>query len=496
MKTLPRFTYNGLTVVLSNPSRNDKIKLLDGWAGSLFANEALDGLNINGCMICTADEPKDLLAGTKGLLLLGERAMKEWTTDGYDQYSLNEQRGCPLQNKWNIPCIASYLPQDCVDMKDWESVHNPLAKEEHNEKEDETEKRKGKTARSNYRFWLIQDTKKICKRIRVGSSERDIIQVSTIIYPSSEEIIKTLREVKNEEIYLDIETDEHLHITCIGLGIDNVIFVIPFLRYNYESGYANLAQILQALSICFRDNIIVGHNSAAFDLLVLAGKYKVHVGHRNVDTMLAWHRMYPEVEKSLGHVMSALTWEPYHKDEFVRASSAQQERKLWEYNAKDVYGTMLIWKAMKQCATSIPGLRESIEQSNRLIRPSLITTLQGIRFDQAKREAMMTENDKLCNAYTRLIKLALGPELYKIIQNKSDANMAGSPKQCVKYFHDIMGYKVVGKTPKKEPSLAADNMYKLKLRYPDNFIIDLILAYRERAKETGSLKFNEWKGLL
>lgn len=74
--------------------------------------------------------------------------------------------------------------------------------------------------------------------------------------------------------------------------------------------------------------------------------------------------------------------------------------------------------------------------------------------------------------------------------------MPGSNKQCCTYFHDMLGYPVIsrGKETKKgtrNASLAKQNMYKLRLRF-DNPVIDFCLAYRELAKESGSLKFNPW----
>lgn len=480
---------------MSNPARNDTVKLLSGWEGALFNDECLNPhkLSINNIDLRTSDTiSSGLLPDTRGLLLLGERAMKEWTI-GYGDYTINEQRGCPLNNKWNLPCIASYLPIDCVDMRDHESRLNPLAQIETNEKEDDTEKRKGKTARSNYRFWLLQDVCKLVKGIRSNGLDKRC-RPEIKIYPASEEIIQILRQTKDQEIFIDIETNEQLQITCIGIGIADTIYVVPITRFDYTPAYSNLAQILQAIAISFQRNTVVGHNSASFDLLVLAWKYRIAAGPRNYDTMLAWHRCYPEAERSLGHIMSALTWEPYHKDSGIFApKNPTQEHQLWEYNAKDVYGTMLIYAGIERLAAPIPGLRESIAQSNRLIRPSLINTLQGMRFDPNLRDAMIKENDRLCNQYVRFIKLALGPELYKQIQGRSDSNLPASSKQCRRYFHELMGYKSAGKSKKTGlESLDADALFKLKQKYPENFVMDLVLSYREKAKESGSLKFKEW----
>jgi hypothetical protein len=42
---------------------------------------------------------------------------------------------------------------------------------------------------------------------------------------------------------------------------------------------------------------------------------------------------------------------------------------------------------------------------------------------------------------------------------------------------------------KRKPSLSKKAIYKLRLKF-DNPVIDFIIAYRQLAKETSSLKFN------
>jgi hypothetical protein len=506
MRQKPKFTYCGLTIVLSQPSRFDlkEGKLLSGAAGAFLNQECLAPVcNVWQCDIRTSDTLNEgLLAGTKTILLLGHRAMLEWSS-GYSDYSLGEQRGCPLDNKFNLPMIASWSPQDCMDIKDYESQFNEEVQdyEEENQKEDEEDsKHKGGTARGNYRFWLITDTKKICRRLYGSLLGRDRLEESKEAgdrirtYPPSQEVISILTQTKLDNLYVDIETDSLFQINCIGFCFEeSPVFVVPICRYNYTPAYDNLGQILQSFAIAFRDNTVICHN-ALFDLLILAWKYHIPIGPQNYDTMLAWHRCYPEAEKSLGHVMSALTWEPYHKDEGSFApQNPNAERKLWEYNAKDVIGTRLIRQAIDKYAKTQPGLVDSIAQSNECIRPYLINTLTGIKYSKEKLEAMVNENDRLCMQYTRIIKILLGEKLYDKIYGKSKAmSLAASPKQCCKYFHEIMGYAVVGKTGEGAPSLKADLMYRLKMKQPENVVIDLILAYRERAKEAGSLKFNPW----
>ena len=78
--------------------------------------------------------------------------------------------------------------------------------------------------------------------------------------------------------------------------------------------------------------------------------------------------------------------------------------------------------------------------------------------------------------------------------------MPGSNLQCVRYFHEMLGYPVVakGKETKdgtKNPSLGKKAMYKLRLKH-DNPVIDICLAYRELQRESGSLNFLPWENKI
>jgi hypothetical protein len=103
--------------------------------------------------------------------------------------------------------------------------------------------------------------------------------------------------------------------------------------------------------------------------------------------------------------------------------------------------------------------------------------------------------------YMRMIKILIGPvgmqEVQSCIKGKPGAFPA-SNKQCVNYFHNILGYPVVHRSkPDKEgqrnPSLAKQAMFKLRL-IRDNPVIDLINLYRGVKLETSTpLGFIPWK---
>ena len=76
----PKFDYIGLTVILSNPNRFEKKKLLEGTGAFFFMEECLrPETNIFCCDVRLIDDKRKLLPNTKVILLLGQRAFSIWT---------------------------------------------------------------------------------------------------------------------------------------------------------------------------------------------------------------------------------------------------------------------------------------------------------------------------------------------------------------------------------------------------------------------------------
>lgn len=509
IKNPPKRPYNGLTIILSNPSRFDTakdekgyVKLISSSAGYFFETKCLAPLSIDryACDIRVKEDTSELLPNTKAILLLGEEAMWHCCTSTKDN-TLGELRGSPLAYK-GVVAIASFLPQDCVDVSNWEKKLNPLLSGDNDDSENTDEnsslgekRRHGKTNRKNYSFWLKKD----CAKIGILLDNNGVIpsepQPYYHIYPAAEEIVQLLTTTKNETLYFDCETDSNLNFTCFSFsfGLSHV-YVVPIVRHDYSHAYSRLAQIFRALSISIRDNTLVAHNGSSFDFFVLAFKYHISIGKSVYDTMIAQHRCFPEVEKSLGHCTSLWTWQPFHKDEGnFSYGTREQAESLWKYCGKDTYTMILIKEAIDKYEKTIPGLSESIRQAMESIRPYLITSLLGINYDRNILLSIIAENDRLMQQYIRMAELLIGKEFIRKIKGNSKKPMLNSNTQCVKYFHDLLGYPVVAVSKKTgKPSLAKKNLFKLKLKN-NNPIIDIAIAYRETQKETGALNFTPWK---
>lgn len=498
-------SYQGLTIIMSNPSRLDTQRLLSANGGQMFDTHCLrPEFNSMQCDIRLMEETEPLLPDTKCILILGESAMHKFLPETINN-SLNEMRGSLFYYK-GIPTICSYNPQEAVDLKNYEQTHNILSKDYttddsvSSDDEDEGDvKRLGRTKRANYAFWLKRDVWK-CKQILSGKFNTNMYDRRTVykIYPSAEEVIQILSNTKGKFLYFDIETDyEQQNLQCFAFSFDGqTIYSVPVLDYNYSWSYTSIHFIMRALAIAFRDNMVVAHNGASFDFFVLANKYHISI-RDSYDTMIAMHRCFPDIEKSLGHCTSYWTWEKFHKDEDSVAYRTQNQMiDRLKYCGKDVFTMYLIHQAIIKYAQTIPGLQKSIDDAMACIKPYLISTLQGIRCDEPKINAKVNENDRLMTQYNRMIELLIGEEGIKdcrsIIKGKASM-IAGSNTQCCEYFHNLLGYPVVLHSPKTgKPSLGKKALYKLALKH-DNPVITLICAYRATAKETSRLRFTPWK---
>jgi hypothetical protein len=507
LRSKPSFKYCGLSVILSNPSRFDKTRLLSAGGGHCFGEFCLrPEFNILQCDIRQLEETEPFLEGTKCILVLGEHAMHTLLPETHGN-TLNEMRGSLFYYN-GIPAIPSYLPQDCADIKSYEAQNNPLSKDFQVDVEDdeasesvESIKRYSRTHRKNFAFWLRADTRKAKYILQNGPPKPEYPEPIYVTYPTAELTCNILKGVKGSFLYFDIETDwEEQNIQCFSFSFDgHTIYNIPILDYNYKFAYESIYiyKIFQALAIAIRDNILVAHNGACFDFFLLCWKYRIPI-YNVYDTMVAMHRCYPDIEKSLGHGVSLFTWEHFHKDEDSQGYyTKQQMMDRMKYCGKDVYTMFLVHMGIVKLQKQVVGLEHSINTANASIMPYLINTLTGIRVNQEKLKEIQNENDRLMTQYLRICDILIGPEGKKEIKERMSSKPKGFPNsstQCCIYFHDLLGYPVVARSPQTgKPSLGKKAIFSLALRH-DNPVLKVVTQFRILSKEYSSLKFNPWKG--
>lgn len=485
----PKFGYSGLTIILGQASRHDRTTLLEGVAGWFFNKECLEPhTNIYCSDVRLADDPSPILPNTKVILLLGAKAFAKYTNS---MLTLDEGRGSPFYYK-DIVCIPSFSAQDAVDLKDYEGAFHEAEDEMDTEELDAGEifasKGRGRTARSNYRFWLKADAKKAIKILENdGKIPRLYASDPTyIIDPPLDFICRRLGASRNTEFYFDMETDfTSMDMRCFACSFGDdpfTIYSIPTLTTDYKPYYGKEQSLLHRyLSNAIMGNTIVAHNGSQFDFFVLAYKYRMAI-NRCYDTLLAQHKIFPTIEKSLGHCISYHTFEPFHKNEgahgYMNHSQAEQ---LYKYCGKDVFTMYLVKQGQDKMASLDEGLVRSIKQSNDAVKPYLTTTILGMHYNEQKRADWVTLNDRLMTQYLKVMDKLMGGEVPALISNK----------KCTSYFHEMLGYPIVKRTKTGGSSLSEDALYKFALKV-NNPVIKFLIRYRQTQKQSGTLAFNPW----
>jgi hypothetical protein len=492
LRQLPKFTYNGLTVILSQPSRFDFDGLLSGTAGHYFDECLRPDTNIQSCDIRLADDKTPLFPGTKVLLLLGHKAHATYCDLGT---TLEENRGNPFFYR-NIPCISTFTPQDAMDMKDYEGKFNTYITEDNDEEDSGLAEifesnGKGRTKRGNYRFWVREDTRKAV-RILMNDGKLPKLyeqQPNYHICPPVEVVLNFLRNAQSDVLFFDKETDFiSLDMRCFAiskLSDPYNVYVVPWLDIFYKPyyGYANQCRIYRALFKCInaQDNTLVAHNGKEFDFFVLAYKLRIPI-NKAYDTLIAQQRIYPKIEKSLGHCITLATYEPYHKNEgnhgYYNIDQAQQ---LYLYCGKDVFTMYLVYLWQQALMAQDAGLKASIDLAQASIRPYLTSSLLGMHYSEDERKAKLLYNDRMMMHMIRIMRVLMGPGVADLISSKKAAN----------YFHDMLGYPIVARTKTNAACLNEENLYKLALKV-ENPVIQFLVKYRQIKKESGTLKFNPW----
>lgn len=405
----PILPYKGLTIILGKPSRfdNESGRLLSARAGDFF-NNILSPLNRHNCLITTVDHIPPTLPGTKINLLLGQEALDKFRPDK----DLRTLRGSTFTHNGQI-YLPTFTPQDSYDRRNYENPAQQDAKDDA-EAEEAGSKDIVKTRRKNFKFWLYHDVRKTLRLLQFGP--RVYPKVNYHIFKSAAEIEKTLYSTTHGNLVIDIETDKQFNLTCFGfcfykydelkgtLEID--VYVVPWKRYDKTKAYTDyqFARILVALASAMQNNRVIGHN-LAFDLFILALRYKIPYPRNVFCTMIGHHRMYPEVEKSLGHVVSFYTDLPFHKDEGIfDPRNPEQEFQLWNYNGKDIATTLFVFLGMLPELIKHKALESALQGSGSL-RTYLTLQYEGAKLDTTKTCEKIDAFTRRYNALEKLLSI-------------------------------------------------------------------------------------------
>lgn len=264
-------------------------------------------------------------------------------------------------------------------------------------------------------------------------------------------------------IAFDIETCNN-QISCISFArTANYAFTVPIHIYD-KSFWTPEEELItwQLIKQLLESPIKKIAQNANFDMFFLWTTVGIKVKNLWLDTMNAFHTLYPELPKSLDLLCSLYTDQPYYKDTI--------KTDLYHYNCLDSMVTY-------ECAMKIEeelkdfGVHKLYHEHTHLIlEPLLEMQIQGSRIDMKKKvlAAESTREDIVIKQ--KQLDEAVGYELN-----------VNSPKQMKAFLYDDLKLPPVisRKTGKVTANEAALN--KLNRAYP-NPIFDAVIYIRGQRK--------------
>jgi DNA polymerase-1 len=216
--------------------------------------------------------------------------------------------------------------------------------------------------------------------------------------------------------------------------------------------------------------------NAQYDMTYLLDKWGVRC-KLWMDTMIAFHCVYPEMRKSLAFLTSIYSKRPYYKDDGGQGNTPEQE---WIYNCKDTCVTYEVAIEIRKEMEEFGTLSFYEEHANQLIEPLMQMQRRGILIDLVKRERLDKELTlKIEELQTRLNK-AVGKELN-----------VNSPKQIKELLYEDLGLPPIygwgKKAGQKAKVLSADEDAIEQLqKKTSNPVLGIILEIRGLVKLLGT----------
>ena len=290
------------------------------------------------------------------------------------------------------------------------------------------------------------------------------------IHPTFDEIMSFFK-AKHSPVSWDIETTRNpIRTRRIGFGwSDTEAISIPFIWGGTHAwGIDQEILILQSMNNYLADESIKKYvQNGAFDNTVVANEFGFHVEGTVLDTMYAWHLLYPELPKSLDFLNSVHTdfpmyWSDKHGGDEPNA----------EYNCYDLCATFI---------SSTEIIKELIERNlfnfyHKHIHSALpcLTRMQnrGILIDQAAREPVRKETQVKQAAAQLVLDTAAHREVN-----------ANSPKQIQELIYGDWKLPTQRSLQTKAITTDDDALRMLSRKYPNRKdALTAILSCRQARK--------------
>ena len=298
------------------------------------------------------------------------------------------------------------------------------------------------------------------------------------INPSFDEVMHKLTQQlpRYDTIAFDIETIPDLEqIMCLGFAWSKEdAFCLPIF-YGSKSWWTvdEEVAIIKAVRELFKlPHIKWIAQNAQYDMTYLADKWDVHIDLW-MDTMIAFHCVYPEMRKSLAFLTSIYSKRPYYKDDGGQGKTPVQE---WEYNCKDCCVTWEVAHEIRKELEEFGTLDFYTNHSNKLIKPMGVMQRRGVLIDSKRRQELDDEMEAKW--------IELNNRLEKAVGHPLNAN---SPKQIKEFLYEDLGLAPIykwGKLKGRKAKVVSSDEETIKelQKRTDNPVLQLILEIRRVRK--------------
>lgn len=296
-----------------------------------------------------------------------------------------------------------------------------------------------------------------------------------IINPTFTMVMDTLEYIgKQEKVAFDIETTQN-QILCMGFAWskEDALCVPIFFGGSSWWNEAEELAIVKAMQKLFRNPKVkfIAQN-AQFDMTFIKDLWDIDVANLWMDTMIAFHCVYPELRKGLDFLSSIYTNRPYHKGMVGKkgVDKGVTPDGLWKYNCLDCTTTWESAMAIQQEMEEFNTLKFYQEHSHRIIAPLMEMQRRGVKIDLAKRAKI----DKEVEANI----VEMQARLEKVVGHELNAN---SPKQMKAFLYDELNLPPQRDRATGNITTNSDALEYLSKKF-DNPILLLILDIRKARK--------------
>lgn len=184
-----------------------------------------------------------------------------------------------------------------------------------------------------------------------------------------------------------------------------------------------------------------------------------------MDTMLAWHTVFPGEKKSLDFLASIFCdYYCYWKDELKDYNSyPEDETQYWNYNCKDccyTYEIAVKLEELLKAAEQVP----QYEFQMSMYEPVFKAMLRGVRIDQKLRQTMSLELMDVAAELERRLLVMSGN--FKPEGSKATTYWFNSSAQTMSFFYDYLGLPKQINRASKRPSADDVSLSKLAEKEP------------------------------